>query len=247
PHVVQRMGPQRDGGGQRLPALLGAAVKFIKAAARMQRHAEAILALEHKAVKPGRVDAAHRIARDDLTGGDVGGGIDLELQRDRQFGEVDVIAFEHLIFPGAAVDDLAGDVLLAAFAERGRQIGRVYAETGRQQLAIAGDVGDELHAVAADVLEHDNRALAGVIELEHQSRGVETQVDRLSYAQQFVRIFRLPQPQEPAEALTVAVDVSFHHCPLLGPKGASSYTRFAWTRRLPNSEAALRQRIGLNG
>src|SRR4029077_13948544 len=204
----------------------------IKSAARMQRHAEAILALEHQAVKPGRVDAAHRIARDDLTGGDVGGGIDLELQRDRPFVEVDAIAFEHQIFPGAAVDDLAGDVLLAAFAERGRQIGRVYAETSRQQLGIAGDVGDELHAVAADVLEHHNRALAGVIELEHQSRGVETQVDRLSYAQQFVRIFRLHQPQEPAEALTVAVDVSLHHYALLSPPPASWYTGFAPARRL---------------
>src|SRR5262245_14743966 len=232
PHVVQRMGPQRDGGGQRLPALLGAAVKFIKTAARVQRHTEAVLALEHQAVKPGRVDARHRIARDDLTSGDVGRGIDLELQRDRQFGEVDIVAFEHQIFPRAALDDLAGDVLLAAFAERGRQIGRVYAETGSQQLAIAGDVGDELHAVAAHVLEHDNRALAGVIELEHQSRGVETQVDRLAYAQQFARIFGLHQPQEPAEALSVAVDVLFHSYALLSPPSVSSYTGFAPARRL---------------
>ena len=103
----------------------------------MQRRTEAVVAPEHQPVKAGRVDAAHRVARDDLTGGDVGGGIDLELQRDRQFGEVDVIAFEHQIFPGAAVDDLAGDVLLAAFAERSRQIGRVYPETGRQHYTPA--------------------------------------------------------------------------------------------------------------
>jgi hypothetical protein len=55
----------------------------------MQRRTEAVVAPEHQPVKAGRVDAAHRVARDDLTGGDVGGGIDLELQRDRQFGEVD--------------------------------------------------------------------------------------------------------------------------------------------------------------
>ena len=55
----------------------------------MQRRTEAVVAPEHQPVKAGRVDAAHRVARDDLTGGDVGRGIQLELQRDRQFGEVD--------------------------------------------------------------------------------------------------------------------------------------------------------------
>ena len=151
---------------------------------------------------------------DDLAGGDVGRRIDRELQRDRQFREVDVVAFEHHLFPCAPVDDLAGDVLLAAFAERGGQIPGSHPEACGQQLAVAGDVRDQLHAVAADVFEHDDRALPRVIELEHQRGRVEMQVDRLTNAQQFVRIFSFHQPQEAAQALLVAVDVSSHGCPL---------------------------------
>ena len=67
-HVVQRMDAERDRGRQRLAALLGAAVELVHAAARMQRHAEPVLALEHQAVEAGRVDAGHRIARGDLPG-----------------------------------------------------------------------------------------------------------------------------------------------------------------------------------
>ena len=66
-----------------MPSLLGTAMKFVKATARVQRHAEPVLAPEHEAVEPGRVDAGHRIARHNLTGRDVGGGIDHKLQRDR--------------------------------------------------------------------------------------------------------------------------------------------------------------------
>src|SRR5262252_4474388 len=178
-------------------------------------------------METGRVDAGDRIARHDLTGGDVRRRIARELQRDRQFCQVDVVAFEHHVFPCAAVDELAGNVLLAAFPKRRGQIAAPHPETGGQQLAIAGDVRDQLHGAAAHVLEHDHRALAGVIELEHQRGGIETQVDRLANAQQFVRIFALRQPQEAAQTLIVAVDISFHGCPLLSPRAASSYTG-AW-------------------
>jgi len=84
----------------------------------MQRHAEPVFVLEHQAMEAGRIDAGHRIARRDLTGGDVRRCIDRELQRDRQFRQIDVVAFEHHVFPGAAVDELAGNVLLAALAKR---------------------------------------------------------------------------------------------------------------------------------
>src|SRR5262249_5804204 len=89
---------------------------------------------------------------------------------------------------------------------------------------MAGDIRDQLHSAAAHVLEHDDRTLARVIELEHQRGGIETQVDRLANAQQFLGIFGFRQPQEPAQALIVAVDISFHGCPLLSPQAASSYT-----------------------
>src|SRR4029434_10321256 len=126
------------------------------------------VAFRSRPVEAGRIDAGHRIARHDLPGGDVGRGVHFELQRDRQFGEVDVVAFEHYVIPRAAVDDFAGDVLLAALAEGARQIGGFYAETSGQEHAIAGDVRDERHAAAAHVLAHDDRTLAGMIQLEYQ-------------------------------------------------------------------------------
>jgi len=77
-----------------------------------------------------------------------------------------------------------------------------------------------------------------VIELEHQRRGIETQVDRLANAQQFVRIFALHQPQEAAQALIVAVDISFHGCPLLSPQAASSYTGAWLGKKIANANEA---------
>ncbi len=194
---------------------LGAAVKFVQAAARMQRYAQPVLALDHQPMETGGVDAGDRVARHDLTGRDVRCRIDCELQRDRQFGEVDVVAFEDDVFPCAPVDDLAGNVFLAAFAERRGQIPRFHPETGGQQLAIAGNVRDQLHVVAADVFEHDDRALPRLVELEHQRGRVEMQIDRLTNAQQFVRMFSFHQSQETAQALLVAVDVPQHAVPLM--------------------------------
>src|SRR6516164_4295955 len=150
----------------------------------MQRHAEPVFVLEHQTMETGRVDAGHGIARHDLTGGDVRRRIDRELQRDGQFRQVDVVAFEDDVFPRSAVDEFAGNVLLAALTKRRGQIAGLHPETGGQQLAIAGDVRDHLHGAAAHVLEHDHRALAGVIELEHQRGGIERQVDRLANANQ---------------------------------------------------------------
>src|SRR6266566_1302542 len=176
----------------------------------MQRHAQAVFALQHQTMETGRVDAGHRIARHDLTSGDVRRRIDRELQRDRQFRQVNLVAFEHHVFPCAPADNLAGNILLAAFPKCRGQIAGFDPETGRQQLAIAGDIRDQLHSAAAHVFEHDDWALARVIELEYQRRGIETQVDRLTHAQQFVRIFRFHQPQEAAQTLPVAVHISFH-------------------------------------
>src|SRR5262249_54412549 len=198
----------------------------------MQGHAEPAFVLEHQAMETGRVDAGYGIARHDLTGGDVRRRIDRELQWDRQFRQIDVVAFEHHVFPCAAVDELAGNGLWAALTKRRGQIAGFHPETGGQQLAIAGDVRDQLHGAAAHVLEHDHRALAGVIELKHQRGGIETQVDRLANAQQFVRIFGLHQPQEAAQTLIVAVDISFHGCPLLSPQAASSIRGLGSARRL---------------
>src|SRR5262245_45797137 len=139
-------------------------MEFVEAPARVQRYAEPVLAFEHQTVEAGRVDPGHGIARDDLPGGDVGRRVDLELQRDGQFGQIDVVAFQHHVVPRAAFDDFAANVLLTALAERRRQIRGFYAETRSQELAIAGNVRDKRHAAAAHVLEHYDRALARVIE-----------------------------------------------------------------------------------
>ena len=166
-------------------------------------------------METGGVDAGDRVARHDLTGRDVRCRIDRELQRDRQFGQVDVVAFKDEVIPCAPVDDLAGNVFLTAFAECGGQIPGFYPEACGQQLAVAGDIRDQLHVVAADVFEHDDRALPRVVELEHQRGCVEMQIDRLTNAQQFVRMFSFHQSQETAQALVVAVDVPQHAVPLV--------------------------------
>ena len=166
-------------------------------------------------METGRVDAGQGVARHDLTRGDVRRCIDRELQRDRQFRQIDVVAFEDNFLPCAPGDDFAGNVLLTAFAKCRGQIPGFYPETGGQQLAIAGDIRDQLHAVATHVVEHNDRAFPGLIELEHQRRGIEMQVDRLPNAQQFVRIFGFHQPQEAAQALIVAVQVAPHAVPLM--------------------------------
>ena len=120
-HVVQRMRPDGDGRGQRLPALLGAALELVHPAARMQRRAEPVLALEHHPVKAGRVDTGHGIARGQLSGGDVGAAVDRELSGIgslvRSISSPSITtSFQRVL------DQSARDVLLAAPAEGGRQI-----------------------------------------------------------------------------------------------------------------------------
>jgi len=133
-------------------------------------------------VEAGGVDAGDRVARGDLARGDIGRGVDAELPRDRQRGEVDVLALDHDLVPGRVVDHLARDVALAALAKGGRQVRRLDPEAGREQLAIARDVGDHRHRAVADALEDHDRALPGPLELEDDGRGVEAAVDRLGDA-----------------------------------------------------------------
>jgi hypothetical protein len=54
-----------------------------------------------------------------------------------------------------------------------------------------------------------------LVKLEHQRGRVEMQVDRLTNAQQFVRVFSFHQLQKTAQALFVAVDVPEHAVPLM--------------------------------
>jgi hypothetical protein len=82
---------------------------------------------------------------------------------DRQFGQVDVIAFKYDIFPCALANDRAGNVFLTAFAKCRWQIPGLYPETGGQQLAIARDICDQLHVVADDVFESQETAQALIV------------------------------------------------------------------------------------
>src|SRR5437660_12762417 len=97
-------------------------MKLVHAPARMQRHAEPVLAFQHEAMKAGRVDAAYGIASADLPGGDVWRAIDRKLQRNRQFAQVDLVAFEHDLVPCRIIDELARQIGLAALPEGTRQI-----------------------------------------------------------------------------------------------------------------------------
>ncbi len=135
---MQRMGADGDRRRERLAAFLGAALELEHAAARMQRQAEAVPALEHQPVKPRGVDAGYGIARRDLAGRDVGAAIDGELQRDRQAGEVEVLAVDHDLVPGGVIHDFAGDGALAALAKRVRQLLRRDAEAGGIRRSSSG-------------------------------------------------------------------------------------------------------------
>ena len=124
----------------------------------MQRNAEAVLALQHQAMKSGGVDAGNGVARRKLACGDVGRGIDRELQRDRQPGQIDLVALQYHLVPGGGAHHLARDIFLTALAKCHRQVGRLDPQTGGQELAIAGHIGDQRHGLAFDVLEDDDGA-----------------------------------------------------------------------------------------
>src|SRR5262249_9583659 len=132
-------------------------------------------------------------------------------------------------------------------AECGWQIGGFYAKTRGQKLAVAGKIPDELHTAAAPVLENDKRALAGFLQLQHQGPGIERPKERPPNAPQIVPVPRFYQPQEAAQTLSVAVDISFHECPLLGPQTSSSYTGAAPTGRLRTQIEHCARRLDLNG
>ena len=200
-HVVERMDAERDRGGKRVPALLGAAVKLVHAPARVQRDAQAVLAFDHQPMEAGGVDSGERIARRDLARRDVGRGIDREVQRDRQLGQVHLVALEHDLLPGRVLHDLAGNVILTALAKGGRQVCRLHAEAGRKQLAIAGDVRDHRHGVSLDVLVDDHRTLAGALELEHERGDVEMGADGFADAQQLLREIAFHHGEETTQAL----------------------------------------------
>ena len=202
------MNAERDRCRQRLSAFFGAAVELMHAPARVQRDAQSILAPQHQAVEARGVDPGNRIARGDLAGGDVRRGIDREVRGYRQFGEVDLVAFERDFLPRRILHDLAGDVFLATLAERRRQVGDLDAETGRQQFSVAGDVGHDGQRMALDVfIDHDG-APAGALELEHEGSHVEMGPHRRADAQELVWIIALNHGEETAQALAFVNHVS---------------------------------------
>ena len=201
------MDAQGDRHRQRLAALLSAPVELVHAPARMQRYPEPVLARQHQPVKACGIDPAHRIARRELAGGDVGRGIHLKVRGDGQLGEIDLVALVHDFLPGRGIDQFARDVFLAALAKRRRQIRLRHAEAGGKQLAIARDIGDHRHAVAFDVLVHDHRALARALQREHERSDVELGAHRFADAQYLIRIVALHHVEKTAHALGIV-----HRC-----------------------------------
>jgi hypothetical protein len=93
------MDAERDRGRKRVAALLGAAVELVHAPARVQRDTQAVFPFHHQPKEAGGVDTGERIARRDLARRNVGRGIDREVQRDWQFGQVHLVALEHDLLP----------------------------------------------------------------------------------------------------------------------------------------------------
>jgi hypothetical protein len=90
----------------------------------VQRDAEPVAALEHETMKAGGVDPGLRIARRDLSGRNVGRCIDLEVEGNWEFREVDVLSFDCDVVPFGPAHQLDRRVAGAALAERRRQIKR---------------------------------------------------------------------------------------------------------------------------
>jgi hypothetical protein len=71
--------------------------------------------------------------------------------RDRQFAEVEGIAFHYQFLPGCTVDALDRPVILAALAKARREHAGLDPHRGRNQPTIAGDVGDDRLPALVDV------------------------------------------------------------------------------------------------
>ena len=81
-------------------------------------------------MKPRRVDPSLRITGTDLAGGDVGRGVDREMYRDRQIGEIQSVAFDHHLLPRCAIDTFDWLVILASLAESCRKRARLHPHGG---------------------------------------------------------------------------------------------------------------------
>ena len=161
---MDRVDSERHDRRQRLAARFGAAVVFVHSATRMQRNAEAIATLQHQPMKPGRIDAGLRVASADLTGGDIGSGIDSEVGGDRQSGEVHGISFDHLVLPRRARNALDRAIILTALAKGCSERAWLHPQGSSYKPPIAGDVGDDRvsrfeglksHVAAAPIGGHD--------------------------------------------------------------------------------------------
>jgi len=133
-------------------------------------------------MKAGGVDPGLGVTRTDLAGSNIRCGIDRKVDRDRQFGQVNSIAFDHQFLPWCAVDALDRPVVLAAFAKTRSKCSGLDPHGGGEQPAIAGDVGDDRRIEAFDPLEDDDRAAAGTLEFEDGRGDVEFTPDRFADA-----------------------------------------------------------------
>ena len=200
---MDRVDAERHDRRQCLAACFGAAMVFVHPPARVERHAEPIASLQHQPVEPCGIDAGLWIAGADLTGGDIGRGIDRKVCRDRQFGEVYVLAFDDPLLPGRAVDTFNRPVILAALSEGCGEGAGVYPHCGGDQAPIAGEIGDDRHIETLDVFEYNDRTTAGAFELEDCRGDVELASDRCADPHQLFWILALDHRQEAAHALRV--------------------------------------------
>src|SRR5215470_9468773 len=99
-----------------LPMLFRSAMELPHPPSGMKRHAQSVFPLEHQPMEARGVHAGEGVARRNLTGGDVGSGVDSEMQWDWQGSQIEIVAFYGDFLPGRFLDCLAWDVTLAALA-----------------------------------------------------------------------------------------------------------------------------------
>ena len=145
-------------------------------------------------MEPGGVDPGFWIARADLASGDVGSGVNRKMDRDRQIGEVQSVAFDHHLLPRRAIDAFDWSVVLASFAESCRERARLHPHGGGDQPSVAGEIGNDRHLESLDAFKDDNGAAAGAFEFKDGRGDVEFAPDR------FADAYDLPR------------EVTLHHC-----------------------------------
>jgi hypothetical protein len=136
-----------------------------------------------------------------LSGGNVRRSIDVEMKRNRQFGQVNVIAFQYNILPGRIANYFDWLIILTPLTISQRQIIRRDTNRCREQPTIASGIGDNRIVKTLNILEEKNRALVTPFKLKHGGGYIEFSTYRGGHSDEIRRKVTLHHLEEATQAL----------------------------------------------